>query len=458
MQTRALRIAVLNWRDTTHPEGGGSERYIEQIAADLVADGCEVEVLCSRHPGVPRRLRRDGVLYRHAGGRWTVYLRALATLLRARLSGRRPDVVVDVHNGIPFFARLVAGCPVVVLVHHVHREQWHVVFAPWLAAIGWWLESWLSPRVHRGCQYIAVSEVTRRELVALGVDESAVAVVHNGTRPVAAGAPARDDTPSLVVLGRLVPHKRVEHAIQVLASLAPEFPGLRLRVIGDGWWREELEAEAARLDVAGRVAFTGFVDEQAKESLLARSWLMLAPSVKEGWGLMVVEAAAHGIPSIAYRSAGGLAESIDHGRTGVLVDDLGQLISTARELLVDHGRRAALGDAAREHVAGFSWRTASTSMHLLLRRAANRLPATSMIDPTAAPAARPTPQAPSAGVTHSQPGSPPFGQPHAAEHPGPGEPGRRPSPDQPHRPDTPDRTIDLTALESPQSAEKRDRP
>src|SRR6187549_491617 len=243
MQTRALRIAVLNWRDTTHPEGGGSERYIEQIAADLVADGCEVEVLCSRHPGVPRRLRRDGVLYRHAGGRWTVYLRALATLMRARLSGRRPDVVVDVHNGIPFFARLVAGCPVVVLVHHVHREQWHVVFAPWLAAIGWWLESWLSPRVHRGCQYIAVSEVTRRELVALGVDESAVAVVHNGTRPVAAGAPARDDTPSLVVLGRLVPHKRVEHALEALAVLGPEFPGLHLRVIGEGWWREELQTE-----------------------------------------------------------------------------------------------------------------------------------------------------------------------------------------------------------------------
>jgi glycosyltransferase involved in cell wall biosynthesis len=349
-----------------------------------------VEVLCSRHAGVPRRLRRDGVLFRHAGGRWTVYFRALATLLRARLSGQGPDVVVDVHNGVPFFARLVAGCPVVVLVHHVHREQWHVVFSSFLASFGWWMESWVSPRVHRGCQYVAVSEVTRRELVELGVQETAVAVVHNGTRPVAPGQPDRDEAPSLVVLGRLVPHKRVEHAIQVLAALGPEFPGLHLRVIGEGWWREELQTEAARLGVADQVTFTGFIDEATKEELLARSWLMLAPSVKEGWGLMVVEAAAHGIPSIAYRSAGGLAESIHHGHTGVLVDDLPQLIGTARQLLVDHRRRNELGDAAREHVAGFSWRTASTSMHLLLRRAANRLPATSVIDPTAGPGQRAT--------------------------------------------------------------------
>ncbi len=396
MQTRPLRVAVLNWRDTTHPEGGGSERYIERIAADLVADGCQVEVLCSRHPGVPGRLVRDGILFQHAGGRWTVYARALGRLLKERLTGRGPDVIVDVHNGVPFFARLVAGCPVVVLVHHVHREQWGVVFGKAVAAVGWFLESRISPKVHRGCQYIAVSEVTRRELIELGVAEDTIAVVHNGTRPIAeqiidsAGqVVGRDPEPSLVVLGRLVPHKRVEHAMQALAQLRPEFPGLQLRVIGEGWWHEELQAEAERLGVADRVTFTGFVDENTKEELLARSWLMLAPSVKEGWGLMVVEAAAHGVPSIAYRSAGGLAESIDDGRTGILVeDDVQELIDTTRRLLTDDVYRSALGDAARAHVAGFSWRTASTSMHLLLRRSASALPPTSVIDPTATPGQR----------------------------------------------------------------------
>ena len=386
MQTNPLRVAVLNWRDTTHPEGGGSERYIERIAADLVADGCEVEVYCSRHAGVPRTLRRDGITFRHAGGRWTVYAGALGRLFKARLTGRRPDVVIDVHNGVPFFARLVAGCPVLVLVHHVHREQWHVVFGRALATVGWWLESKVSPRIHSGCQYVAVSDVTRRELIDLGVDESAIAVVHNGTRPVPEGQPPRDPEPSLVVLGRLVPHKRVEHAMAAVARLRPTWPGLQLRVIGEGWWRTELEAEARRLGVADAVTFTGFVDEPTKEHLLARSWLMLAPSVKEGWGLMVVEAAGHGVPAIAYRNAGGLAESIHDGVTGLLVDDdVDAFVEATRQVLADTARREALGEAAREHVSRYSWRTASTSMHLLLRRAASGLPATSVCDPTAAP-------------------------------------------------------------------------
>jgi len=210
MQTNPLRVAVLNWRDTTHPEGGGSERYMERIAADLVADGCEVEVFCSRHAGVPRTLRRDGITFRHGGGRWTVYAHALGGLLRTRLTGRSHDVVIDVHNGVPFWARLVAGCPVLVLVHHVHREQWGVVFGRALATVGWWLESKVSPRIHRGCQYVAVSDVTRKELVELGVDEDAIAVVHNGTRPVPEGQPPRDPEPSLVVLGRRAVVRRAE--------------------------------------------------------------------------------------------------------------------------------------------------------------------------------------------------------------------------------------------------------
>ena len=390
MSSRPLRVVILNWRDTTHPEGGGSERYIERIAADLVADGCDVEILCSRHPGVPRRVVRDGIRFRHAGGRLGVYARALLGLVRRRLTGRRPDVVVDVHNGIPFFARLVAGAPVVVLVHHVHREQWSVVFNRALATAGWWLESQLSPRLHRGCQYIAVSRVTRDELVRLGVDPGAIAVVHNGTRPIPAGRPARDPEPSLVVLGRLVPHKRVEHALEVLRVLRADWPDLRLRVIGEGWWRPELEAAAQRLGVADRATFTGFVDEGGKEQLLARSWLMLAPSVKEGWGLMVVEAGAHGVPTIAYAGAGGLAESIRDGATGLLVDTLDEMVDATRRLLTDTAHREALGAAAREHVAGYSWRTASTSMHLLLRRAASGLPPTSVIDPTASPDQRQT--------------------------------------------------------------------
>src|SRR5665811_2600435 len=94
----------------------------------------------------------------------------------------------------------------------------------------------------------------------------------------------------MVVLGRLVPHKRVEQAIDVLAKLRESHPGLRLRIIGDGWWAPTVRAHAEACGVSDRVAHLGFLSEEHKHAELAAAWVALAPSIKEGWGLNVVEA------------------------------------------------------------------------------------------------------------------------------------------------------------------------
>jgi glycosyltransferase involved in cell wall biosynthesis len=347
-------VAILNWRDTRHPEGGGSELYAEEVAAYLARRGHRVTIFCAAHDGAPAdETTADGVRFVRSGGRRTVYLHAFAQWARGAFRGH--DVVVDVQNGLPFLARLYARRPVIVLIHHVHREQWRVVLGPIAARFGWWVESWLSPRVHRRCQYVTVSEVTRRELAELGVDPARVAIVHNGT-PVAPDRPvARSADPSLLVLGRLVPHKRVEIALRALAELVPEHPGLTLTVAGRGWWLPQLQAEAERLGVAGRVRFAGFVDDEQKHELLASSWLHLAPSLKEGWGLSVIEAAAHGTPSIAFTAAGGVAESIRDGETGLLAADEDEFIAMTGKLLAGQADREHLGDGARLHARNYSW-------------------------------------------------------------------------------------------------------
>ena len=383
MRSAPLRVAFLNWRDTTHPDGGGSERYVERVAADLAADGCAVTLHCARHPGAARREVRDGVTVRRRGGRLTLYPRTLLALLAARLTGRCPDVVVDVHNGVPFFARLVVGRRrTVVLVHHVHREQWGVVLGRVWAAVGWWLESRLSPWLHSGCQYVAVAAVTRDELGGLGVDAGRIAVVHNGGSVVPpSDVPVVVTGADVVVLGRLVPHKQVEHAIETVARLRDEVPGLRLVVVGEGWWHENLVLDARRRGVEDVVTFTGFVDEQTKQAVLSRARVLLAPSLKEGWGLMVVEAGAHGVPAVAYRSAGGLAESVLDGVSGLLVDDLDGFVAATRRLLTDGPLRLRLGAAARTRAGTFSWRETSASFHTLLRRTARGEAPVAVVDP-----------------------------------------------------------------------------
>lgn len=343
-------VLLVNWRDTRHPEGGGSERYVERMAEGLVRRGYDVTIQCAAHGNAPAEEVVRGVRFRRRGGRFTVYAWALLAIARSR-----PDVVVDVQNGVPFFSRLVARCPVLVLVHHVHREQWRAVLGPVLGRFGWLVESRLAPWLYRKCSYLTVSEVTRTELDRLGVAAARTTVVHNGLDPVPHTRAERDQDPTLVLVGRLVPHKQVEHAIDVLARLSTRWPKLRLEVVGQGWWLENLRRHAELRDVQDRVTLHGWVDEQDKHEIIARSWLHVCPSVKEGWGVAIMEASAHGVPSIAYRAAGGVAESIVDGQTGLLATDFDDLVRKVDRLLCSSSLRAEMGAAGRAHAATFDW-------------------------------------------------------------------------------------------------------
>ena len=353
-----MTIAFLTWRDTTHPDGGGSEVYVEEVARRLAARGHDVTIVCARHGQAATDEIVSGVRLRRVGGRLTVYPRALAWLARHRV-----DVVVDVINGLPFGTPLVRRRGVVGLVHHLHQRQWQIIYPGPAGRLGWWVESRLTPRLYRGVPHLTVSEASRGDLAGLGVRD--VTIARNGLAPPAARH-GRSATPRLCVLARLVPHKRIEHAVEVAAALQQEFPGLHLDVIGDGWWRTELEKDVARLGAAGVVTFHGRVDEPSRDRLLAQAWVMLLPSVKEGWGLAVMEAAAHATPTIAYREAGGVTESVVDGETGRLVDDLAGLEQATRDLLRNPWTRQRLGERARERAHTFDWESTTDVVESVL--------------------------------------------------------------------------------------------
>ena len=365
MRSRSIDVLFVNWRDISHPEGGGSERYVHRIAEGLTATGLNVAMFCAAHERAPGEEMVGGVRVVRRGGRLSVYPRALL-----HVAMQRPRLVVDVQNGLPFASTLATRAPVAVLVHHVHREQWPIVFGRLGGAIGWWLESVVAPRLYRTSRYVTVSRATADELTGLGIDAGRITVVPNGLEPAPAVTATRSAEPRLAVLGRLVPHKRVEHAFEVLARLLPHRPGLRLSVIGEGWWEQELRACAERLGVSGSVDFRGFLGEQDKHEELARAWVHLCPSVKEGWGLVVSEAGSHGVPTVGYRSAGGLRESVLDGRTGVLVEDLDELTAAVDRLLDDEGLRTRMGAEAMRHAAAYSWPASVSAFASVLAAAA----------------------------------------------------------------------------------------
>ena len=364
-----MRIAFLNWRDTANPEGGGSEVYVEEIAARLVERGHVVTVVCAAHDRAPAQDLRRGIRFIRRGSKLTVYSEARSLLRRGALGP--VDVVVDVQNGIPFLSPWTGPTPVVVLVHHVHREQWPVVYDPLRSRIGWWVESVLAPWVYRDCGYVAVSTATRRELIRLGIDPARISVIRNGT-PESAVAMGHlpDPAPRILVLGRLVPHKRVEHVLEAAALLRGRWPDLRVSIVGDGWWAPSLLERARELKVEDLVEFAGHVSEERKSEEISRAWLLALPSLKEGWGLVVMEAASAGVPAVAYRSAGGVAESIVDGETGVLVDGgVREFTSALDALLRDNEGRRAMGERARVRSQQFTWEQSVDQFERVLEEA-----------------------------------------------------------------------------------------
>ncbi|MDP9168374.1 MAG: glycosyltransferase family 4 protein [Actinomycetota bacterium] len=365
-------VLLLCWRDTGHPQGGGSETYLQRIGSQLAADGVDVTLRTARYPGAPRREVLDGVTVSRGGGHYSVYVRAGLAMVAARiglgpLRRVRPDVVIDSQNGIPFLARLAYGRRSVVLVHHCHREQWPVAGRV-MSRLGWFIESTLSPRLHRENQYVTVSLPSARDLTDLGVEADRVAVVRNGLdqAPAETLTLPRSSTPRVAVLSRLVPHKQIEDVLDAVAELLPRTPELRLDVVGGGWWHDRLVAHASRLGIIDAVTFHGHVDDHAKHELLQRCWVHVLPSRKEGWALAVIEAAQHAVPTIGYRSSGGLTDSIVDGVTGLLVDDHGELVARLDGLLSDPVLREQLGAKAQLRSGDFSWPQSADAMRTVL--------------------------------------------------------------------------------------------
>jgi glycosyltransferase involved in cell wall biosynthesis len=161
----------------------------------------------------------------------------------------------------------------------------------------------------------------------------------------------------LAFAGRLVRQKGVDILLAAMALLAGRFPSLRLSIAGEGDERPALEAEAARLGLAGRIDFVGRLAHDAIYPFLARADLVVVPSRIEPFGLVALEAAQVGRAVVA-SAVDGLPEVIAHGESGLLVapEDPPALADAIAVLLDDPARARPLGAAARQRAAVlFAW-------------------------------------------------------------------------------------------------------
>lgn len=366
--SRPLDILALNWRCTRHPQAGGSEANLFEQARRWAAEGHRVTVFCA-DPGREHASRRDetidGVRVVRRGGRLTVYpLAALFVLLNARLY----DAVLDIANGIPFFAPLFTTKPVVLLVHHVHDRQWFAEFPYPAAVLGWFLERRAVPRLYRRRPVVAVSPTTRDALAETGVNPARIRVVYNGVAPPEKRTDRYSGERRIAYVGRIKRYKRLDRLVRAIPALREEFPDVHLDLAGTGDATPGIESLADELGLRESVTLHGFVSEAEKAAILSRAAVFATPSMHEGWGLTVIEANAHGCPAVAY-DVPGLRAAIRPGETGLLADDDAGFQDALALFLRDAETRRRCSLAARGWAAGFSWEACARQTLEVLRAA-----------------------------------------------------------------------------------------
>jgi phosphatidyl-myo-inositol dimannoside synthase len=317
------------------------------------ASRLQVRVVTRRSPGAFEFDRREGLDVKRAGraggGASSNLLlngRALMEALRFR-----PRAVLSGHIVMSPAARAIgkaAGAPV---IQYLHADELRTRPRTASFAVG-------------ADAVLAVSAHTEQLALAAGADPQRVRRIPNGVDLPQERRTERAGRPTIVTVARLEQrYKGHDVLIRALPLVRQRVPDVEWLVVGDGSLRQELERLADAQQLGETARFLGVLPEEERDAALDRAHVFAMPSRLppgrvggEGFGIVYLEAAAHGLPSVA-GNVGGAPDAVVHGETGLLVDpeDHVAVANALVELLLEPARAAALGAAGATRAREFAW-------------------------------------------------------------------------------------------------------
>ena len=358
-----MKILVLNWQDIRNPLGGGAEVHLHEIFRRVAARGHSVTLYCSRFPGSSDFEEIDGLRVIREGGR-NLFNFNVPRRYQSQFRREDFDVVVDDINKIPFYSPWFVDKPLAGIIHHLFGKAIFLE-APFAPASYVYLAEKLAAKVYRNTPMAVVSESTRQELVALGFQPANIVIVPNAVNDKIYKPSETPVSGGLMIghLGRLKKYKSVDHLLRAFTIILKEMPDVRLRIIGDGDFRPELERLGVELGLESRIEFTGYLSQAEKVRQLHHMTVAVNCSAKEGWGLTVIEANACGVPVVA-SDVPGLRDSVVDGKNGLLYEfgNIEQLAEKILLLLRDEHLRARMRVDAIEWGRTFNWEDSASRM------------------------------------------------------------------------------------------------
>jgi glycosyltransferase involved in cell wall biosynthesis len=337
-----MNILIFNWRDIKNPKSGGSEIYFHELAKRWIKKGNSVEMIVGGWKGCKKEENIDGVSVIRVGTALTLY--ALAPFAYKKLR-QKPDVIIDVENGIPFFTPLFAKEKKVLHIHHVHKDVWFKELNPVFASVGYFIETKIMPLVYKKTRIITLSQSSKKEIEGEKLGK-VIGVVNPGIEFYKYKRYSKNKKPMVLFLNRIKKYKGLDVLLKAIKELDNKVD-FELLVAGNGDYLKEAR-KYAEINNLKNVKFLGRISEEKKKELMQKAWVFVNPSFKEGWGIVNIEANYFGTPVIG-SDVSGIKDSVVEGKTGLLFEygDAQELAKKIEQIITNKKLRANMEKNSR---------------------------------------------------------------------------------------------------------------
>lgn len=301
-----MNVLILNWRDPKNPKSGGAEKLNMHILKPLIERGDNATWYAMAVDGLPRTEKYEGIKIIRYGNSFTHLLAWPFLYWTGRLG--KPDLIIDSIHGTGYLSSIFAPSrKKIILICEVAQNIWDEMYAFPISKIGKIWEKVMF-RLYSDNKFWTISQSTKDDLIKFGVKKENIEILPMGFDGVQLDKlPSKYKEPTALFVGRLAEMKGIKDAIKAIAEVNKnKNKKWKLRIVGRGEKKYEagLRQLVSDLSLDDYVQFLGFVDERTKFEEMAKAWVLLVPSSREGWGMIVPEANSVGTPAIGYNVPG----------------------------------------------------------------------------------------------------------------------------------------------------------
>lgn len=357
-----MDILILNWKDLKNPDVGGAEVILYELGKRLVKDGHTVTWFCRTYKGAKSEDTVDGIRVIRRGNRLSVYWEAF---LYYRSLDKKPDKVLDCVNTICWQTPLyVPKDKRIAYVNQLAKEVLFYELPPVLSHLAYLMEP-LEYMTYKDTQFLCYSESVKKDITTFGIPEKniflfPIGIDHERYTP---GVKSKD--PLFLFVARLTAMKRPDLCVEAMRIVVKTYPEAKLAIVGYGPMEHKLDKMIHDSGLGNNVFLVNkdhlFFDKHPKDQkvkFMQEAWVLLLPSVKEGWGMVVTEAGACGTPSIV-TDVTGLRDSVKHMETGIQISakPTPSILASAICSIIENSRmKAALSNKAIHAAMNFTWK------------------------------------------------------------------------------------------------------